>query len=221
MSQVVKVFDKSVFDLVIWIPFLIETQCYSSRHICYERFRGATPAMSVITVIFKGIGKRVLITTALMGLSGWLWAGSLDQDIDRLKTDVAALSETLFELEEDILHPADTRVAVYLSMADRTAFVLDSVELSINGRPVVSHLYTDSERQALSQGGVQRLYIGNLPIGEHELNAALNGQAENARYVRQQAAFEIRKSEGETQVQLVLQAPAPDYQPEFSLKVWQ
>ena len=42
---------------------------------------------------------------------------NLDADINQLKAEVADLSQTLFELEESVLYPADTQFAVYLSLA--------------------------------------------------------------------------------------------------------
>lgn len=146
---------------------------------------------------------------------------TLDTEIERLKADVANLSQTLFELEEQVLYPADTQFAVYLSLANPEAFQLDSVELAVDGRPAVSHLYTDQERQALEQGGLQRLYLGNLATGEHTLSATFNGQAANDRYVRREASFTVRKGGGETRVELVLEARAPDFQPSFALREWQ
>lgn len=189
--------------------------------IGYESLRGLLPVMFAIARLSTRFSWRLVIACVFNGLSTLLAADTLDNDIEALKADVAELSQSLFELEEQVLHPADSQVAVYLSMADRDAIILDSVELSINGRPTMSHIYTDQEREALSQGGVQRLYIGNLATGEHQLGATLNGQASNDRYVRREASFDIRKAEGETRLQLVLQAPAPDFQPKFTLKEWQ
>ncbi|WP_235937691.1 AraC family transcriptional regulator [Marinobacter caseinilyticus] len=177
--------------------------------------------MSDLSHLFRFWLVKSALILLLSSCSGSLWAESLDQEIDTLKADVAALNQTLFELEEEVLHPTDTQVAVYLSMADPEALVLESVELAINGLPAIFYLYTDPERQALEQGGVQRLYVGNLPFGEHQLNATLNGQAANDHYVRREAEFTIRKSQGKKQVQLVLTAPAPEFQPELSLKEWQ
>lgn len=146
---------------------------------------------------------------------------SLDQDIDALAADVSDLSQNLFDLEQTMLFPANTRVAVYLSVTDRDAFMLDSVELSINGKPAVSHLYTDQERLALRQGAIQQLYMGNLPAGTHNLTATFNGQTASEHYVRKQHQFTFRKLPGETRVQLVVEAGQQGQQPEFSLREWQ
>lgn len=148
-------------------------------------------------------------------------AESLDQQLANLKSDVAALNQTLFELEEDILHPANTQVAVYLSIDASEGFSLDSVELQIDGRQAVSHLYTERERQALSRGGVQRLYLGNLPAGEHTLSAVLNGQGTDSHYFRKQSEFRISKSGDQAQYQLVVNADQPGREPSFELREWQ
>ena len=104
-------------------------------------------------------------------------AGSLDADIAQFKGQVADLNRDLFKLEEDILHPANTQLAVYLSVEAQNYFTLDSVELSIDGRSAVSHLYSEQERQALNKGGIQRLYVGNLAAGHspHYCNAEWSG----------------------------------------------
>lgn len=146
---------------------------------------------------------------------------NLDSEIDQLRSEVAELSQALFALEADILHPADTQLAVFLTLESRNALELDSVEFFINGHPAASHLYTPRERVSLAQGGVQRLYIGNLPNGQHTLKASLTAQAANDRYVRREASFRFQKRPGESRVQLKLDAKAPDYEPTITFREWQ
>ncbi|MGQ7274743.1 AraC family transcriptional regulator [Marinobacter sp. V034] len=154
-------------------------------------------------------------------LSAPAMSDSLNSDIAELKGEVAALNHSLFELEEDILHPANTQVAVYLSFAAREYFVLDSVELSIDGHPAVSHLYTERERQALKQGGVQQLYLGNLSAGEHKIDAVFNGQGANDHYYRKDASFNVQKTGEKAQYELILDAKAPAFEPAFRIKEWE
>ena len=144
----------------------------------------------------------------------------VDGDIAQLKSEVAALSQTLFDLEESILHPADTQVAVFLALKDKEGLELDSLELYVNGNPVSSHLYTDRERESLRQGGVQRLYIGNLPHGRHELKAVLTAQSANERFIRREVRHDFRKRPGESRIQMTLDAAAPDYEPVVSFREW-
>lgn len=175
------------------------------------------------------VGRRVrmawpitvaVVVACLCGLVRSAFAESLDHEIDRLKADVAELSQTLYELEENVLYPVDTQVAVFLTLKNREGLDLDSVELYLNGTPVASHLYTDRERDSLKQGGVQRLYIGNLPHGAHQLKAVLTARSANERFVRREAIHQFRKRPGESRIQMTLDAAGPDYEPVVSFREW-
>jgi len=145
---------------------------------------------------------------------------ALDREINEIQAEVAALSQTLFELEESVLHPADTQVAVFLALKDKEGLELDSVELYLDGSPVSSHLYTDRERESLRQGGVQRLYIGNLPHGGHQLKVVLTARSANERFIRREVRHQFRKRPGESRIQMTLDAAAPDYEPVVSFREW-
>lgn len=169
-------------------------------------------------------GPRLRISTISTLLVLWLLlplqtlaTESLDDRLDQLKGDVAEISQQLFELEESILHPADTRVSIFLSVSRGDDIILDSIELKIDGQPVASHLYTDQEYEALKQGGLQRLYVGNVPLGGHELTATLTARSANNRYIRRENQLRFSKRAGESRVRLQLQAPAPNYEPVLSL----
>ena len=177
----------------------------------------------------QGIGKMVCV----LALGFVLAAGttkvenaqaeelaSLDREIEAIKSDLASLSQTLFELEESVLYPADTQVAVFLALKDKNGLALDSVELYLNGSPVSSHLYTDRERESLRKGGVQRLYIGNLPHGSHQLKAILTASSANERFIRREVRHQFRKRPGESRIQMTLDAAAPDYEPVVSFQEW-
>src|SRR6185437_12042990 len=111
--------------------------------------------------------------------------GSVDEQVQSLKSDVLDLNRDLFVLEQELLYPANTQVAVFVSMDAGTFFALDSVQLKIDGKEVADYLYTPREVHALVQGGVQRLYVGNLKVGKHELVAFLTGKGpHNLDYTR-------------------------------------
>ena len=101
---------------------------------------------------------------------------SVDQDVQSLKKDLVDLNRDLFRLEEELLYPASTQVAVFLSLNVGTFFDLDSVKLELDDKEVANYLYTECEVQALHRGGVQKLFLGNLKAGEHELVAVFTGK---------------------------------------------
>ena len=101
---------------------------------------------------------------------------AVDQDVQSLKKDLIALNRDLFKLEEELLYPASTQVAVFLSVDVGTYFALDSVTIKVDDKEVANYLYTEREVEALHRGGVQRLFLGNLKNGEHELVAFFTGK---------------------------------------------
>ena len=146
---------------------------------------------------------------------------SLDKEIQSLKQDVLALNRELFILEEELLYPASTQVAVFLSLDIGEFFSLDSVQLKIDDKEVSNYLYTPREVQALHQGGVQRLYMGNLKAGEHELVAIFTGQGPNGREYRRGASHIVSKTLGARFIELKIVDNDSSEQPDFSIKEWE
>ena len=73
----------------------------------------------------------------------------LDQDVQSLKKEVLDLNRDLFLLEEELLFPANSQVAFFISMDVGEYFKLDSVSLKIDGKEVANYLYTDREAGSL------------------------------------------------------------------------
>src|SRR6185312_10085434 len=101
---------------------------------------------------------------------------ALDETVQDLKKDVVDLNKELFVLEEELLFPANTQVAVFVSMDIGEFFALDSLTLKIDNKEVANYLYTPREAEALLKGGVHRVYLGNLKVGEHQLVAFFEGK---------------------------------------------
>ena len=145
----------------------------------------------------------------------------LNKKIESLKDEVLKLNRDLFILEEDLLFPANTQFSVFLSVDAAQLFHLDSVQLRIDDKVVANHLYTERELQALKRGGVQRLYIGNLPSGKHELVAFFIGQGPNKRDYRRGTSILIDKTTDPQFVELKIVGNTTKEQPEFIVKVWE
>ena len=148
-------------------------------------------------------------------------AASLDDEIQSLKKQVLALNRSLFMLEEELLFPSNTQIAVFLSMDIGEFFSLDSVQLKIDNKVVSNYLYTRREVEALHRGGVQRLYMGNLKTGEHELVAIFTGKGPNGRDYRRGAELVVNKNLGARFVELKIVDNESSEQPDFSIKEWE
>jgi hypothetical protein len=146
---------------------------------------------------------------------------AVDEQVQSLKSDVLDLNRDLFVLEQELLYPANTQVAVFVSMDAGTFFALDSVQLKIDGKEVANYLYTPREVHALDQGGVQRLFVGNLKVGKHELVAFLTGKGPHARDYTRGATLQFQKDIGAKYLELTITDDQSKLQPQFRIKDWE
>ena len=121
---------------------------------------------------------------------------ALDETVQDLKKDVVDLNRELFVLEEELLFPANTQVAVFVSMDIGEFFALDSLTLKIDNKEVANYLYTPREAEALLKGGVHRVYLGNLKVGEHQLVAFFNGKGPNGTRLQARRESQVREGRG-------------------------
>jgi hypothetical protein len=145
---------------------------------------------------------------------------TLDEEVQDLKKLAVDLNRDLFLLEEELLFPANTQVAIFVSMDVGEFFALDSVEVSLDGKDVSNYLYTDREVDALIKGGVQRVYIGNIKAGEHELVALFTGEGTHTRDYRRGASLVFEKGIGPKYIELTISDREVKLQPEFVVREW-
>jgi hypothetical protein len=145
----------------------------------------------------------------------------VDEEIQALKKDVVDLNRDLFMLEEELLFPANTQVAVFLSMDVGEFFALDTVTLRIDNKEVTKYLYTPREAEALLKGGVQRLYLGNAKLGKHELVALFTGKGPHGDDYSRGARLNFEKAVGAKYLELKISDRQRRLQPEFEIKDWE
>lgn len=146
---------------------------------------------------------------------------SLDRDVQDLKKEVLDLNRDLFLLEEELLFPANSQVAFFISMDVGEYFELDSVNLKIDGKEVANYLYTEREIGALIRGGVQRVHMANLKTGDHELIAVFTGKGPHTRDYRRGATMSFNKGIGAKYLELEITDRVVKQQPEFVIKEWE
>ena len=146
---------------------------------------------------------------------------AIDQDVQALKKQVLDLNRDLFLLEEELLFPANSQVAFFVSVDVGEYFKLDSVNIKIDGKEVANYLYTEREADALIRGGVHRVHMANLKTGEHELIAVFVGKGPNVRDYRRGATITFDKGIGAKYVELEITDRVKKQQPEFAIKEWE
>ncbi len=128
----------------------------------------------------------------------------LDEQVQEIKTDVLSIAAELNQLEEKLLYPSDTQVAVFVSVAKGEKFRLDAVDIELDGKSVAHHLYTFKELEALRKGGVQRIYVGNVRTGDHAVKVTALGKSEGGSDFQKGESFTITKNIGPKLVGVVL-----------------
>ena len=154
-----------------------------------------------------------------LGVAGEFRA--LDEEVQDLKEEVLDLNRDLFLLEEELLFPANSQVAFFVSMDVGNYFELDAVSLKVDGKEVANYLYTEREVDALIRGGVHRMHLENLKVGEHELVAVFTGKGPHWRDYRRGATLQLDKGIGAKYVELQITDRVQKQQPEFQIKEWE
>jgi hypothetical protein len=164
--------------------------------------------------IHKGI-LLLLLPAAIAGaqdLSGSEMR-SLDGQVQEIKSDVLNIAAELNNLEERLLFPSNTQVSLFVSLAPRQDFRLDAVQVTINGELATHHIYSFNELEALQKGGVQRLYTGNVPTGDHQISVTVAGKLKNGKDFSESGSFSFSKGVKPKALGITLAGPGFGSQP--------
>jgi len=104
---------------------------------------------------------------------------SLDDQVQEVKSDVLGIAADLTRLEEKLLYPSNTQIAVFVSVPQGQKFRLDAMQIKIDGQLATHYIYSYKELEALQRGGVQRVYTGNVTTGAHEIVVSVNGKTDS------------------------------------------
>lgn len=132
---------------------------------------------------------------------------SLDGQVQEIKSDVLSIASELSNLEERLLYPSNTQVAVFVAIEDDDDFRLDAVKIEINGELATHHIYSYKELEALQKGGVQRIYTGNVPTGDHRLSVTMIGKLKNGNEFNKTDEFSFAKGVEPKAVGITLAGP--------------
>jgi len=131
----------------------------------------------------------------------------LDEQVQDIKSDVLSIGAELNQLEEKLLYPSGTQVAIFVSVAKGDTMRLDAVRLQIDGRLVAHHIYSAKELEALRKGGVQRIYVGNIATGDHQLNVLVDGKLKTGTDFSRTEHFTFHKQVKPKLVELTVSGP--------------
>ena len=129
---------------------------------------------------------------------------ALDEQVQDIKSDVLDISSKLIEFEDKFIYPSDTRIAIFLAVAQGDKFRFDAVKIRIDGKEAANHIYTPGELDALQRGGVKRIYTGNIQSGEHALEVAISGKSASNNDYQLNANYKFTKDAGTKLIEISL-----------------
>jgi hypothetical protein len=132
----------------------------------------------------------------------------LDEQVQSIKSDVLSIAAELSQLEEKLMFPSGTQAAIFIALAKDDKMRLDAVRLQIDGQLVAHHIYSAKELEALRKGGVQRIFVGNVTTGDHQLEVLVDGKTDAGADFSSTERFTFRKEVKPKMVGLTLAAPA-------------
>jgi hypothetical protein len=143
----------------------------------------------------------------------------LDEQVQEIKSDVLSISEELSRLEEKLLYPSGTQFVVFVELMEGDTMRLDAVRLHVDGQLVAHYIYSAKELEALRKGGVQRLYVGNVATGEHQIDVLVDGMLASGESFSRTEQFGFRKEVKPKLVGLEL-AGSDSGNPSIALEEW-
>ena len=168
------------------------TRCNAIRVFEPERPWARNPLRVIWAVAICLCGGFLSDSIAAQDLSREQMKG-LDEQVQEIKSDVLSIAAELNGLEERLLYPSNTQVAVFVSLDRAEDARLDAVHITIDGAPVAHHIYSFKELEALQKGGVQRIYTGNISTGNHEIEVSVIGKLSNGEDFSENASFSFTK----------------------------
>ena len=145
----------------------------------------------------------------------------LSAQVEDLKQSALSLNRDLLLLEEELLFPDSTQLAVFVSMDVGEFFKLDNVKVKVDGKEIAGHLYTDRQVNALYRGGIQRIHLGNIKTGEHELSAFFVGIGPEGREYKRATKITFTKDDEPVLLELQVIDSTTKLQPKFHVKQWE
>ncbi len=145
--------------------------------------------------------RKALLTVIALGVASGAGAQelsgadmrSLDGQVQEVKSDVLNIATELNNLEERLLYPSNTQISVFVALGENEEFRLDAVQVTIDGELATHHIYSFKELEALQKGGVQRIYTGNIPTGDHLIGVTINGKLKNGSDFSESGSFAFSK----------------------------
>jgi len=146
----------------------------------------------------------------------------LDGEADSVMREVLDLSSDIAILDEQQNNPPQNQLVVLVTLQPQPSnfFELDTIELTIDNEIVAAHPYNEQDMAALTKGGGHRLYMANLPSGQHELTAVFVAKIPRDPDYRQEASYDFISGVNRTLLELYINNGKNNGYPQLTIREW-
>ncbi len=146
---------------------------------------------------------------------------SISALVNASNTDTASIKNEISELQEILLNPDASQLAVLLSVNYPTTLTLNSVSIFLDNKEIKTYLYSEREGQALLNKAMQKIYVGKLSEGEHTIEAQLSAIDENKLNHTINSSSKFTKTAITTYVELDISKAEQQELPIINIKIWE
>ncbi len=144
---------------------------------------------------------------------------SVPSDLQNLKESVLDLNKQLTQLEDELLYPS-SESALFVSIEVGSTVRLVDINVLLDGQHVAYHYYTPQEYAALTKGGMDRIFHGNISTGQHEIKAIVTGYDPLGKSFQRVMSYSFVKGQDRKFIELRLSDDANKSQAEFEFHDW-
>lgn len=123
-------------------------------------------------------------------------------NLKALSDGTVRMGHALALLEDGVLSPPGFQFVVFTSLNAKEDFELREITLKLDDKIVMRRRYSPEETAALRQGGAHRLYVGNIPEGDHRLNAYVIGARSGKKPQQEESEIEFTKARDRKTIEL-------------------
>lgn len=137
----------------------------------------------------------------------------------KIKLSTLQVIKNATQLIEDVGYPEKSRIKIYLSHGAGKYFSLQNISIVIDGLDKSAFKYNESQRKALLRGGSNRVYIGSLDEGLHELVVIFEGADRRQNIIKNARTWLFEKSKGENIIVINVSDNELTLRPDFEYKM--
>lgn len=144
----------------------------------------------------------------------------LDEEIEDVLNAVVTLGAEMAVLEESREMSGSNQLLVLVSVDPSPFFKLEAIQLKIDDRTVSYHQYSNTELNAIVQGGSHRLFWDDVLSGNHQISAALFGRVPGDPDFQREATKMVSIGHGRRVVELRVSSGKSQTYPEVNIQEW-